>query len=67
MFDLSDIDQDGYVAIYEYNMRTKAAVGTKNQSYWTVERITNLFDCGEWEIDIVLDDVPRPPEVEDLL
>ena len=67
MFDLNDVSQDGYVAIYEYNRRTNAVVGTKSQNYWTVERITKLLDCGEWEIDIVLEDASRVPEVEDLL
>ena len=67
MFDLNDVSQDGYVAIYEYNMRIKSVVGTKNQNYWTVERITKLLDCGEWEIDIVIEDAPKAPEVEDLL
>ena len=67
LFDMKDVSPDGYVAIYEYDMRAGTTRGVKRQNYWTESRIVRLLESEEWTIDIVLEDESAPPELEDLL
>lgn len=67
LFDMSDVNQDGHVALYNYNVDTCTTWGSKYQDYWTESRIVRLLESEEWIIDIVLEDAPTSPELEDLL
>lgn len=67
LFDMKDVSPDGYVAIYEYDMRAGTTRGAKCQNYWTESRIVRLLESEEWIIDIVLEEDIDAPELEDLL
>lgn len=67
LFDMSDVNQDGVAALYEYNIDTCTTFGSKHQEFWTAERIAKNVESSEWIIDFVIEDAPTSPELEDLL
>lgn len=65
-FDLTDLDQDGCVGLYDWDRHLSKPL-EERYGGWTVLEIVRVVRAGNWIIDFEICDASSIPEVNDLL